>query len=128
MEPSWHFRTDERRLDDRIVYPPAGLVEQSPGRWSYGITWYTWSDSRTVTANLRSSPLEAYEAALSHAIRLGWRPRRWWQWWRRNETEPCPPAVAVTSPDLKSQGLNGSDCSVADLPVSSSSATRRTLH
>ena len=48
------------------------------------IAWTTrGGGSQSVTVNGYDTADEAFNAAMQAAIRTGWTPPKWWQWWRR---------------------------------------------
>lgn len=53
------------------------------------VVWTGFTGSKTgVTASGCGSLDEAHHKALAAALSLGWTPPRWWQWWRRADTQP----------------------------------------
>lgn len=54
--------------------------------YSHSIHWTgnkTWT---RVTSNGKPTPKEAKTEAIGMAVRMGWTPPKWWQWWRRHDT------------------------------------------
>lgn len=53
----------------------------------YGYT-VRWDGGNTVSATGCTSIEEAKEKAWQFAIALGYKPPKWWQFWRYNEATP----------------------------------------
>ncbi len=56
---------------------------------SYGfvISWSDFDGSRhSISVDQCGNPAKAFARALSHAIKMGWTPPKWYQWWRWGET------------------------------------------
>lgn len=60
------------------------------------ITWRPapWGEKQVFEGRGKSAD-EAVERCREAAVQAGWRPPRWWQWWRRRE--PKHPLVSFTS-------------------------------
>lgn len=60
--------------------------------YGYSIQWTTFCGGKTSAGvSEMPSPEVAYHEALAFAIRCGWTPPRWWQFWRWSDTRPVPP-------------------------------------
>jgi hypothetical protein len=63
--------------------------------YGYSIEWTTWNGRQRVTVTECSTPQEAYRETLDLAIRSGWTPPRWWQFWRWSDQRVVEPEEEV---------------------------------
>jgi hypothetical protein len=61
----------------------AGQVERSV-RPLAGSHVYRWTERNGCVTTLRLSDCTA-ERAAEEAAAFGWKPPKWWQWWRRDD-------------------------------------------
>lgn len=71
--------------------------------YRYCLAWWTDRKTRmTVETAYCDTPSEARIAAVLAAVRVGWRPRKWWEWWRwREESQPLFPVVQWISDHME---------------------------
>lgn len=60
-------------------------------RYGYTIEWTTLEGRQAVTVTDCSTAMEAFEETYRLALKSGWRPPRWWQFWRWGDMTPEPP-------------------------------------
>ena len=78
---------------DRIIDQNGGAMTTVTNNcvtyYSHRIMWHDFDGScHVVRVDNHLSPEDARADAIAAAKRQGWRPPRWYQWWRREDTRP----------------------------------------
>lgn len=58
---------------------------------AFSVEWTDFSGTWSCITVSRKTTEEAETAAFEEAKHFGWTPRKWWQWWRWDDT-PNPKA------------------------------------
>jgi hypothetical protein len=81
---------DQYRTTLQNYYSPIhSRLDQSPTGMlcAQSIKWTEFGGNRNeVMTDYHFTPREARKSALRSAIKSGWTPPRWWQWWRWGDT------------------------------------------
>lgn len=88
-----YYNMDESSKEEAIRYvrEQAGR-QQAVTTYGYAVHWTNFGGTKGVAeVSDMPTPQEAYRETLAFAIRCGWTPPRWWQFWRWSDTRPIEP-------------------------------------